>query len=618
MFEDGVKAQAPTIPSPNSTQTGISLAETPLWQSPQATSSPQAIVNIPGSKSLTARAMVLALLASYPTTLIEPLSCRDTELMKKALLALGAKIELKESDAKQSLHITPPAKLSTCTIDCGLSGTVMRFLPAVAALGTTEIHFIGDKAAQKRPMQPLLDALESLGAQVTYHQQKGFLPFSIKGIGVWENRPDYLGYKPSESCSEGDLSSEHTPVNPSLKPINIQVDSSLSSQFLSALLLIAPRIPQGITISLANTAPSATHIAMTLGDLARQGVSFSGPDATQLLAMGVPKAAKWSFTGGFTETNNESHSGETSADFPHTSPAFSPRTVQIEPDLTNAGIFLAGLALHGGELIIPNWPSYTEQPGDYWREIMRAFTGIAPELITISNASPLVSNDSPLMTAGSHLETAAHPPLAYSTLRGDFSTVDNSVSAFLSAYIDSFSARFSSSETPSSHSFLYYRLPPEPVLKAVDLDLQAYGELAPTVAALASVCEGPSYLRNIGHLRGHETDRLTALKQELEKIGAQVEICHNDLVITGSPARLPAVPTTDNCKITSGLPIAKEIIFHTYHDHRMAMSGALLSSLLPEVKIENMKTVRKTFPTFPQLWESFIITGILGRTEHES
>ena len=127
------------------------------------------------------------------------------------------------------------------------------------------------------------------------------------------------------------------------------------------------------------------------------------------------------------------------------------------------------------------------------------------------------------------------------------------------------------------------------VLRAVDLDLSAIGELTPVVAALAAIADGTSNLTGIGHLRGHETDRLSALRRELGAIGVDVDEQPAALTITGSHPR-------------SGT-------WHTYNDHRMVMAGAILGLRVNELVIENADTVAKTLPEFTQLWEAMLNRG---------
>lgn len=283
--------------------------DTGQWPAPVASEPVHATVRIPGSKSETNRALVLAALADGPSRIVGGLDARDTRLMRDALRQLGVRIE--ESPA--GWVITPPGQLAAeaATIDCGLAGTVMRFVPALAALGPGPIEFIGDTQAEARPMGPVLDALSDMGAEVTAGDT---LPFTIGG--------------------RGDL-----PGGP------IRLDSSTSSQFLSALLLIGARCQRGLTIEhIGQTLPSRPHIEMTVAMLRERGVSI-----------------------------DDSPEG-----YWHVSPGrIAAQDVVIAPDLSNAAPFLAAAVITGGEITVPDWPVDTNQPGDRIRSILTQFGGTA-------------------------------------------------------------------------------------------------------------------------------------------------------------------------------------------------------------------------------------------------
>ena len=123
-------------------------------------------------------------------------------------------------------------------------------------------------------------------------------------------------------------------------------------------------------------------------------------------------------------------------------------------------------------------------------------------------------------------------------------------------------------------------------VSGIDIDLHDVGELTPIIAAVAALASTPSHLRGIGHLRLHETDRLTALAHELNALGGDV-IEH--------PTSLEIRPAA----LHGGT-------FHTYEDHRLATAGAVLGLIVPEIQVENMETVGKTMPTFPTLWQELV------------
>ena len=273
------------------------------WPAPVAKGPIHAEVALPGSKSLTNRELVLSALASEPTLLVSPLKSRDSHLMVEALRSLGTQItELESGD----LLVTPAAFDKRAKIDCGLAGTVMRFVPPVAALSTAHIHFDGDEAARRRPMHVTISSLRDLG--VVVDDRDGALPFLIKGTG---------------SVEGGELT----------------IDASASSQFVSGLLLAAARFENGITLRHeGDHLPSLPHIEMTLDCLRKRGVKVSSPETT------VWKVEPGEISGG---------------------------RVAIEPDLSNAGPFLAAAMVAGGSVTIPGWPDSTTQVGDEFDGILQ-------------------------------------------------------------------------------------------------------------------------------------------------------------------------------------------------------------------------------------------------------
>lgn len=204
------------------------------WCAPVATGRLAAVVQLPGSKSLTNRALILAALSSGPTRITAPLRARDTELMAGALSALGVEVQPDGLD-----WLVRPGPLHGGTVDCGLAGTVMRFVPPLAALAVGDTAFDGDPAARVRPMGTLLTALRQAGAVIS--DEAGRLPFTVQGAG-------------------------------GLAGGRIELDFSASSQFVSALLLAAARFEQGADLRHTGPAlPSLPHIEMTLAAVAEAG-----------------------------------------------------------------------------------------------------------------------------------------------------------------------------------------------------------------------------------------------------------------------------------------------------------------------------------------------------------
>lgn len=405
------------------------------WSAPLAPASSEAagknaLVHIPGSKSLTNRYLLLAALADSLSYLRAPLHSRDSALMIEALRQLGAGIELVPTDSPfgPDVKVTPlsfvetySAQSRTVSIECGLAGTVMRFVPALAALLPGEFAFDGDPHARQRPMGPVLEGLRQLGVQVECEQGENALPFVLHSPGL---------------ASAAGVS--EAPV--------VRIDASTSSQFVSALLLMAPRLPQGmVLVHEGSSVPSIPHIQMTVEALRQMGIRVQEHYPNQ---------------------GNETEGGEYRWTVHPGS--FSGFEMTIEPDLSNAGPFLAAAVVTGESVTIPHWPAPaadssagTTQVGDMWRELLPALGAqvrYAEGRLTVTGPAQLPE--------------------------GDFS-----------------------------------------------FDLSAGGELAPTMAAACAFVKGRVELTGIAHLRGHETDRLAALAAEINRLGGTAHDTADSLVI---------------------------------------------------------------------------------------
>ena len=199
-------------------------------------------ITIPGSKSATNRALILAAIAKTPSRLRKPLSSRDADLMVKGLQSLGCKINEIKTEHGFDYQITPQKLSGPTQIDVGNAGTVMRFLPPIASLTTGLVHFDGDARSHERPLEPVIKALEQLGASIE-HGNKYRLPLTINGSGE-------------------------------IKGGEVEVDASASSQFISALMLLGPATKNGLTIkNIGKTLPSMPHIEMTIQMLRQFGAT---------------------------------------------------------------------------------------------------------------------------------------------------------------------------------------------------------------------------------------------------------------------------------------------------------------------------------------------------------
>ena len=351
---------------------GAMTSPHPHWSAPFRGRVPvDAHVTIPGSKSVTNRALILAAQAKSPSILRKPLVSRDSELMSAGLVAMGVAIE----DKGDHWIVTPPARLTgPAHIDVGNAGTVMRFLPPLAALADGDITFDGDARSYERPIGPVIKALEELGAVID-HGGRYSLPMVIKAHGS-------LG-----DTSLGDTSAGET---------NLVIDASASSQFLSALLLIAPSMRNGITVTHRGAPlPSMPHIEMTVAMLRQFGAIVTVDT----------EAATWRVEPGDLQGLD----------------------LTIEPDLSNAAPFISIAMVCGGSITIKDWPKQTTQPGDQLREIFSTmgatveytndgvrFTGgpsihgIDIDLHDVGELTPSIAALAALADSPSHLRGIAH------------------------------------------------------------------------------------------------------------------------------------------------------------------------------------------------------------------
>lgn len=416
---------------------------TGLWPAPRAYEPVDALVELPGSKSITSRALVLSALARSPSRLRGPLRARDTELMAAGLAALGTRVESDGAD----WVITPGHLAGPASIDCGLAGTVLRFLPAVAGLANGDVSFDGDDRARERPVRALLVALRVLGVDVIGER----LPFHVRGTGTVPGGA-------------------------------VTLDASASSQLVSGILLSAARFGRGAVVhTVGKPVPSLPHVRMTAGMLRERGVEVDELEPTT-----------WEVLPGEIDGLD----------------------VAVEPDLSNAAPFLAAALVTGGRVAVRGWPLTTSQPGDRLREIL-----------LLAGAS-VGREDDALVVKGT-------------------------------GSIDGF-----------------------------DVDLHDVGELTPVLASIAALATGPSRLRGIAHLRGHETDRIGALATELTRLGAEVVERSDGLDIT--PRKLTGT------------------VIHTYDDHRIATAAAVIGLAVDNVEVENIGTTEKTLPAFAARWRSML------------
>ena len=311
------------------------------WPAPTATSPIGAVVTVPGSKSLTNRALVLAALADGPSVITGALRARDTVLMGRAVAALGAGVDGLSSDGP--IRVTPGALNGSTHVDCGLAGTVMRFVPPAAALAGGDVRFDGDPRARVRPMGAVIEALEALGVEIDDDGRRT-LPFTVKGAG---------GVHGGE----------------------VTLDASASSPFVSGLLLSSARYDDGLVVRHRGRAlPSMPHVDMSVDLLREHGVTVD-VDAVD------PSAATWRVHPGPIRALDRS----------------------VEPDLSNAAPFLAAAVVTGGSVTVPGWPQHTTQAGDALRGLlaqMGARVTLDEQGLTVSAGDSLLGLDADLRDVG--------------------------------------------------------------------------------------------------------------------------------------------------------------------------------------------------------------------------
>ncbi|MFC6162034.1 3-phosphoshikimate 1-carboxyvinyltransferase [Kribbella jiaozuonensis] len=335
------------------------MSEQQGWPAPRATGAVSGTVTVPGSKSISNRALILAALADGPSHLTGLLAARDTALMRSALVSLGVGI----SDGSTSVTVTPGSLKGPASVDCGLAGTVMRFVPPVAALADGVVAFDGDEYARERPMGVILGALRTLGVQID-DGGTGRMPYTVSGTG-------------------------------SVRGGEVTLDASGSSQFVSALLLAGARYDEGVDIRHdGKPVPSQPHLDMSVGMLRERGVQVDDAEPNRWVVAPGPVRAL---------------------------------DTAIEPDLSNAAPFLAAAVITGGSVTVTGWPSQTTQPGGQLPDIFTRFgasatltdggltvrgtgrvQGVDLDLSEVGELSPVIAAVAAFADGPSYLRGIAH------------------------------------------------------------------------------------------------------------------------------------------------------------------------------------------------------------------
>jgi 3-phosphoshikimate 1-carboxyvinyltransferase len=408
-----------------------------------------ASITLPGSKSITNRALIIAALANGESVLEQALFSNDTYYMQQSLNRLG--IDVSADEHANSFTIAGkggsiPSPDGTLFI--GNSGTSARFLTALVALGHGMYRIDGIERMRQRPISPLLDALSQLGVVARSEGGNGCPPVVVTSSG---------------------LSGGH-----------VQMAGDTSSQYFTALLMVAPITSQGMTIDVVSDLVSKPYLDMTIATMKDFGVDVQHHNYQRFEIQGAQR--------------------------------YIPLRYVIEPDASAASYFFALAAVTRGKVLIRNLGTGSVQ-GDL------EFVNVLEQMGCI------VERDS------------------------DYTQVSG----------------------------------PEQ-LRAVDVDMNAISDTMPTLAAIAPLADGPVIIRNVEHVRHKETDRISAVVQELRRLGIQVDERQDGLTI------YPGQPQPGTIR--------------TYDDHRMAMSFAILGSAVDGIVIDDPGCVAKTFPDFFQRLET--------------
>ncbi len=421
-----------------------------------------ATVTVPGSKSLTNRALVCAALADGASTIDGGLVADDTDAMIEALRTLGAGID--ETAGTVAVAGTGGRLLSgPLELDMRLSGTTSRFLLPVVALGSGRYRVDGRAGLRRRPMGPVLDGIRMLGASVSPQGEPGHLPVTVVSPG-------------------------------GLRGGDVEVSGETSSQYLSGLLLAAPYTRDGVRLRVTTPLVGRPFVDLTLAVMTAFGVDV---EVTE------PPDADPAASGGST--------GSTPAGLELLVPPgrYGAAHYRVEPDASAASYLLAAAAICGGRVTVEGLGRDSRQGDAGFADLLGAMGALVER--TASATTVTGPGDGRLRGLG-------------------------------------------------------------------DVDLSAMPDMAQTLAAVTVFADGPTRVRGVGFIRGHETDRIAAVVRELRRCGIEADEEPDGFVVhpgTPRPARIA-----------------------TYDDHRMAMSFALLGLRSPDIEIEDPACVGKTFPAF--------------------
>lgn len=439
-------------------------------------------VEVPGSKSMTNRALLMAALSEGTVEVEGVLFSDDSRHFLSSLASLGFTLNIEESKKKVTVtgcNGSIPKKVAE--INVGSAGTAARFLTAMLGFSDGVYTIQASEQMKKRPMKPLFDLLISVGAEITYLEQEGFLPIRIAGCASKKKMHiDGAEHRERDTLSEG------TAKDIVAKPLTLNLDISKSTQFLSALLLISPMIKQGLHIHITSEKTDGSYIRITRKMMAEFGVTvaFDGRDYEVTPQVSYQKSS-----------------------------------YVVEPDMSAACYFYAAAAVTGGQAMV--------------RHV--------------------------------HMDNT----------QGDLKFLD--VLQQMGCVIE------------DTKGGIVVKGPAGGELKGIDIDMNDFSDQALTLAAIAPFADRDVSIRNIGHIRGQESDRIHAIVTELARVGI---LCEEE---------------ADAVTIHPGIPTGG--IIETYEDHRVAMAFSIIGLKTEGIWIDNPGCCGKTFEEYFEVLDALNADG---------
>lgn len=411
-------------------------------------------VEVPGSKSITNRALLMAALAKGKSVLNGVLFSNDSRYFLTSLISLGYIIEVNEVENYVAINghgADIPKK--NATIDVGSAGTAARFLTAMLALSDGEYVINASEQMKKRPMLPLFEALTAMGAEFTFIEKNGHLPVKVKGAAF----------------------------NGAVPASEVDIDISESTQFLSALLMVAPMLENGLKINITSKKTEGSYIKITTKMMHQFGCDTLHEGSVYEIPAGQTYMAE---------------------------------TYLIEPDVSAACYFYAAAALTGGHVLVKNVHSTSMQGDMKFLDVLKQMGCVIRE----------------------------------------------------------------------EREGIYVTGPENGQYSGVDVDMNDFSDQTMTLAAIAPFANTPTYIKNIGHIRLQESDRIHAIVTELTRVGINVK------------------EERDAIRIHPGTPHGA--VIQTYDDHRMAMAFALIGLKCEGIVIDNCECCGKTFENYFSVLDS--------------